>query len=183
MMTNRLRSVAAGLVVLAAGLVACRADRAPITAPAVSTVGPRASLLGGLTGTVTGLTGTLLTCSQTTQYSATQVVGPLGGVIKVGPHSLSIPAGALAENTTISAVAPIGTHVAVQFAPQGLQFRYPTTLTMSYANCGVLSGVLMHIDYVDDSGNILQTLTSLTNVLLQQVSAPVNHFSSYIIAY
>ncbi len=186
MMMSRLRSVAAGLFVLATGLVACHADRQPITAPAVTSA-PRASLLGdvvgGVTGTVGNLTGTLLSCSVSDAYSATQVIGPSGGFIAVGPHSLFVPPGALDSNVKITATVPATRHAEVHFAPEGLKFNVPSSLNMSYAKCSLLVGLLPKIVYVDDNQNILESLLSLPNLFQKRVSAPIKHFSNYVVAF
>src|SRR5204863_267880 len=74
--------------------------------------------------------------------TATQTVGPAGGVIRIGPHALSIPAGALDAPVTITATAPSDKVNRVQFQPEGLVFQRAATLTMSYANCNLLGTIL-----------------------------------------
>jgi len=167
----------------------CTPERAP-TSPL-----PDASLIGDLTGTITDVTGSvtdlagkvlpikgLLACDVRESYSTTQVVGAYGGTIRVGPHSLYIPANALPERTEITATAPKGSVVKVEFQPHGLTFARPTTLTMSYRDCGLLRGVLPQIVYADDKGNILEQLLSVIDVFRRTVSARTDHFSSYILA-
>ena len=186
-----IRSLAAFCSALLLALaLGCSPDNSP-TAPQP----PDLSLLGDLTETVTGVTGTvtdlagrilpikgLLECRVTQSYSTTQVVGPSGGTIRVGPHSLVIPQNALSERTTITATAPAGSLVEVEFAPHGLKFARSTTLTMSYRDCGVLKGVLPQIVYADEKNNILEQLLSIVNLLNRTVSAKTDHFSSYILA-
>jgi hypothetical protein len=176
------------LVAVAAG---CSMDAAP-TQP----VAPRpdaalvGDLLGGVVGTVGGTVGgvvggvlpDLLACPSTTSYATTRVVGPAGGVIKVGPHSLSIPPLALSRNVEITAVAPAGDIVAVDFQPHGLRFARPTALTLSYQQCGLLQGLLFHVVYLDDDRNILEVLSSVNNVFSRSVTGKLDHFSAYAIA-
>lgn len=168
----------------------CTPEKSPTGAPPADL-----SLIGDLTGTITGVTGTvtdlagqilpikgLLECRVSERYSTTQVVGPNGGTIRVGPHSLFIPPNALSERTMITATAPAGNLVEVEFAPHGLKFERSTTLTMSYRDCGLLKGVLPQIVYADEKNNILEQLLSIVNLLNRTVSAKTDHFSSYILA-
>lgn len=160
-------------------LASCSTDRpAPL--------GPDADLVGDLLGTTTNLlsaTG-LLKCSPLPAASATKTVGPAGGYIAVGPHSLFIPAGALDSAVTITANAPTGNVNLVKFQPEGLTFDKSATLTMSYANCNLLGKLLpKRIAYVDDHNNILYYLLSLDLLSLKKVQGKVDHFSAYAVAW
>src|SRR2546425_13292719 len=48
----------------------------------------------------------LLQCSPLPADSVTQTIGPAGGVLQVGPHSLTVPAGALDSAGPLPAGAP-----------------------------------------------------------------------------
>jgi hypothetical protein len=139
---------------------------------------------GGLLGT--GLLDTLLRCTPLPAAHAAKLIGPAGGTLTVGPHSLVIPPGALSYALTITADAPSDTVNSVRFQPQGLQFAagHPAELTMSYANCPLLGRLLpKRIAYTTDLLEILNLLLSVDNVLLQRVSAQIAHFSRYAIAW
>lgn len=82
--------------------------------------------------------GGLLSCSRLPYDSVTQTIGPAGGRVRVGPHTLSVPPGALPGWVSITAVAPPDTVNRVRFEPHGLAFEQAASLTMSYANCGLL---------------------------------------------
>src|SRR5256712_7528053 len=71
------------LVLTAAALLSCGEPPLSPVPP------PQASLIGGLLQ-ATGLLG----CTPMPTATATQTVGPAGGVIRIGPHAPSIPAGA-----------------------------------------------------------------------------------------
>jgi hypothetical protein len=140
---------------------------------------PRADLLGSPLGGM-GLVG----CSPLPYDSVTQTIGPAGGTIVVGPHHLTIPAGALSQSVTITAVAPSDTINLLQFKPQGLEFARPALLAMSYANCGLVTHVLPgHIAYTTDALQILELIPGLDLILSQQVEAPIHHFSHYAVAW
>lgn len=172
------RSFLALLLVCLAG-VSC-GDHTP-TAPAPPAVpAPEASLIGALLGP-TGL----LKCSNLPYVSTTQTIGPLGGSLSTGPHTLVIPPGALLAPTTITMIQPTGQGVnAVKFQPEGLRFVTPAVLTMSYANCNLLGKLLpKRIAYTDDNLNILYYLLSLDNLLSKKVTGKVQHFSEYVVAW
>jgi len=158
----------------AALVAASCGDRAQPAGP-----GPDASLVGGLVQN-TGL----VSCTPLSYDSVTQTIGPAGGTIVVGPHVLSIPAGALTDTVTITAVAAADTVRRVQFRPEGLTFATAASLRMSYAGCNLL-GVLLpkQIAYTDDALNILEYLLSLDSPLTQTVTGKLHHFSNYAVAW
>ena len=187
--TRRFASLFA-LAVTAVMLTSCADDHGPV-APAPAT--PDALLIGDVTSvlnsTVTSVGSTLdrtvsglLECNVRNSYTASQMIGPQGGVLRVGRHSLHVPANALRENVLITATAPAGRHVEVRFEPQGLEFQRPTALTMSYADCGILKPLGLRIVYVNDNLDILEVLLSLPNPFTRTVTGKVDHFSRYMLA-
>jgi hypothetical protein len=163
------------VVALCVSLAAC-ADHTPTAAPQA----PQASLVGSL-GSATGL----LKCSDLPFAQSTATIGPDGGSISAGPHTLTIPAGALSEPVTITMTAPRGRGInAVEFAPEGLQFDSPASLTMSYANCNLLGKLLpKRIAYVSDNLDVLYYILSLDNIFAKRVTGQVRHFSDYVVAW
>jgi hypothetical protein len=135
---------------------------------------------------LTKLAGGLLACEPLPHAAASQTVGPEGGVLTVGPHRLAIPAGALAAPVTITAEAPVGTVNSVKLGPEGLQFApgKPASLTLSYANCPLQARLLpKRIAYTDDVLRILSYLLSVDDLLGQRVTARLEHFSRYVVAW
>ena len=184
--TRRFASILA-LALAAVTLTSCADEQAP-TAPAAPALAPNPSILGELIGGVTGTAGGvvdqlgLASCNVQTTHTASAEIGPMGGVLWVGPHRLVVPPYALSEKVRISAVAPKGQYVQIQFEPEGLKFRRPTLLSMSYSECGLLSPLRLRIVYVNDQLEILETLPTLTSVLTRTANAPVDHFSRYMLA-
>ncbi len=184
--TRRFASLFA-IALFAVVLTSCADDQAPPTAP-VAQVAPDPSLIGdllGATGTVGGLANRLglVSCNVSTTYSASTEIGPDGGVLWVGPHRLYVPPNALKERVRISAVAPRGNYVQIQFEPEGLQFERQTLLSMSYSECSLLSPFRLRIVYVDDTTlDILEVLPTVINVFTRTANAPVDHFSRYMLA-
>lgn len=176
-MTTKHRLRLTLLVGATAVFLGCR-DNSPLEAP-TAVPNPQGSLLGSL-WQPTGL----LNCSPLPYDSVTQTVGPEGGTIVVGAHSLSIPAGALDSAVAITAVAPSDSVNRVIFEPSGLVFQQRATLQMSYANCNLLGSTLpKNIAYVDDGLSILYYLLSVDNPPTQTVTGRLEHFSEYAIAW
>jgi hypothetical protein len=146
---------------------------------------PEADLIGSLTGSLTNtVQGILLKCTPMPEYTATQVIGPAGGTMVIGPHTFTVPRGALSSTVTITADAPHDNLNRIVFGPQGLTFSTPASLTMSYANCQGLGSLLpKRIAYTNDLLQILSFLTSIDNIFTHKVTGQVNHFSEYAIAW
>ena len=164
------------VVALCLSLALACGEHTPTAAPQA----PEASLIGSLLGP-TGL----LKCSALPSAQSTATIGPLGGSISAGPHTLVIPPGALLSPTTITMTVPTGLGVnAVKFQPEGLRFLTPAVLTMSYSNCSLLGYLLpKRIAYTDDNLRILSYLLSLDNLLSNRVTGKLNHFSDYVVAW
>jgi hypothetical protein len=147
---------------------------------------PSSALLGG-----NGLLGTsigsgLLACDPLPFAADSAVIGPAGGSLTVGPHTLTVPVGALASPVLITAEAPIGAVNSVRFGPEGLQFAAgkPATLTLSYANCPLLGSVLpKRIAYTTDLLSILSYVISVDDLVHRRVSGSLEHFSRYAVAW
>jgi hypothetical protein len=175
-------------------LMACGEPTAPATpavksAPAVQA--PNASLSSVITGVTNGLftvtngvgtlLGDLLPCVVTTEQWNTATIGPAGGKLDVGPHTLVIPRGALSKQTQITGHAVRGTKVSVEFEPSGLQFAQPTTLRMSYGVCKV-PGKPVKVVYMQGD-KITETEPSQDYPKSKWVEGQIRHFSSYAVAY
>jgi hypothetical protein len=196
----RVTTAAAALIgaAVALSLAACTADvpSAPSAtrAPTVAIQSPAPSDLLGLDldlgGTLSGVTETLaetlarlsvFPCETPAFGSVTQVIGPRGGVIRVGPHSLYVPPRSLDAPVAITATATAGRYVRVDFQPHGLNFRYGAVLTLSYAHCD-REPTRPKIVYVNDLLSVLELLPSLDQRSTDKVSATIRHFSGYAFA-
>jgi len=163
---RRLRLVTVlGAVVLAGG---CGSDRASLT---------------GLSVNLVNQTG-LLQCSPLPSSSVKQTIGLLGGMMRIGPHVFVVPPGALLAPVTVSAKTAGGTGNAVAFKPEGLTFSIPAYLTLSYANCSTNGAMAAkHVAYATDWLEIISFVPSLDDLIRQQVTGQVSHFSNYAIAW
>jgi hypothetical protein len=137
--------------------------------------------VGGVVNTANTL---LLQCSPLPYSAVTKVIGPAGGTITVGPHTIVFPAGAVKTLTAITGEVISGRVNSVRFSPAGLEF--PTgsrpQLTMSYANCVPLP-LPKKIAYTTELLSILEVLESLDDAARMKVSARLDHFSRYAVGY
>ena len=151
--------------------------------------GPR--FLASMQGAPPGLlvdslvrSASLLWCSALPYDSVTATIGPAGGTLQVGPHALSVPSGALDAPVTITAVAPSDTANHVRLRPEGLTFRRPASLRLSYANCDLLGVPLpKRIVYTTDSLVTLEYVPSVDDAASQTVAGQLKHFSDYAVAW
>jgi hypothetical protein len=165
---TRVFSIVAG--VLAATLIAACSDEA--TAPST----PALAVAG------TTRPPTITRCSQ--PYGATSGwIGPLGGRLKAGGHTLYVPMGALIVPTFITMETPSGNIGHVIFGPEGLTFNksYPAHLVMSYQNCLVPPDATQQVAYTTESLKILETQPSVSDPVSMTVDAKLFHFSDYVI--
>jgi hypothetical protein len=148
----------------------------------------------------------LLSCMELPYASVTQVIGPAGGTISIGPHTLLIPVGALAKSVSITAVIDTGwgRRTLLVKPPQGrkpkegfvgvntvrfqpkLTFQTPASLTMNYANCdlgdpGSLLPAIVYTSPVLDV--ILENEPAVDDPSAQTLTAQIDHFSNYAVAW
>jgi hypothetical protein len=184
MMTWNRRIVAVGLVVALTVGAGCTSNESPVGPSSPSTTEAPELLLGGLgstLGKVLSITD-LLTCRALPYASTTRTIGRDGGVIVVGQYSLKIPAGALKNNVQIRAEQVSGRVNSVRFSPEGLKFATPATLTMGYRNC-VLVLLPKRIVYTSELLKVLDILRTQDLFGDKSVTAPIDHFSRYAVAY
>ncbi len=194
--TRRFFAVGFSLLLLAG--VSCTSGDTLTEAPVAASDQPQpqfgliGDLTGGLTNTVGDLTNSvvgtlgsvtdLLTCSPLPYDSDSETIGPEGGFLTVGRNSLLIPRGALTERVRITAEQVRGKTNSVRFSPEGLQFQKPAVLTMNYENCALVL-LQKRIVYTDEQLKVLEVLRSLDLFRSRTVSAPIDHFSRYAVAY
>ena len=196
-MSSPIRRV--GSIVLALTLVACSADQ--VAAPTQMNASPadaQTSLLGGLIGTVTGVLNLTTTdaVQRTTPLAAsitvTKQIGYDGGTLSIPEAgvTVTVPRGALMRTTTITMTARAGSLLAYDFSPTGTTFYKALVFNQSLkgTNVTLLQVPLLRLGYYSDPG-LLGTLTAtvsdllvgVTNLLDWSFTAPINHFSGYIV--
>lgn len=126
---------------------------------------------------------TVLRCEPQPRVSATKVVGPKGGSIKIGPHSLVVPAGALDSNVTITGTAPPNPSVNVEFAPHGLQFNRAVEMTIDYKQCIVPETVELGVTYMLNGWYPVQKMPSSDLRKDKKITALTDHFSGFVVTW
>jgi hypothetical protein len=115
------------------------------------------------------------------------VIGPWGGTIRLEEAGLTVrvPMGALRGYTRITVTAPAGDLVGYYFAPHGLQFERPLTVSQDLfgtEGLGLLNG--LSVAYFE--GDLEPSVTALESLplwLLRLLGIfQVEHFSGYVIA-
>src|SRR5712691_8051937 len=117
---KRTQFLAALLLASALSVVSCSSGDDGLSGP--SSEQTPAALLGGTGSGIlgTGIGSGLLACTPLPYAITQQTVGTAGGTLLVGPHMLTIPAGALSTPVLITAEAPVGTVNSVRLSPEGL---------------------------------------------------------------
>jgi hypothetical protein len=111
-----------------------------------------------------------------------ETIGPWGGRIAVGKHVLVIPRGALSQRVTIKAEQVPGLTNSVRFSPEGLTFSKPAMLTLSYDNCQNVA-LPKAVIYATEQLELIEVLLSVDLTRWKKVTAPIDHFSRYALAY
>ena len=164
-----LGAVLVGAATTAWFLTGCRDDRNNVVSPSV-----RSNLLSPPTNQL------FVCAADSVAVTDSATIGPLGGMITFGPHTLLIPPGALLRQTTITATAPADGHLTAVLQPEGLQFLVPATLTLGYSQCNPQPSSSLSIVYLNGPlGQILQWLPSILHLDSHTVSALIGHFSVY----
>jgi hypothetical protein len=179
------RFVALGLVAALTLGAGCTSSESPVGPSAAASAQAPELLLGGLVdGTVSKVLSItdLLTCSSLPYATTTRTIGRDGGVVTVGQYSLRIPAGALKTNVQIRAEQVSGKVNSVRFSPEGLKFATPATLTMGYQNCSLVL-LPKRIVYTSEALKVLDILRTTDLFGAKSVTAPIDHFSRYAVAY
>ena len=172
------------LGLLLVGGLSCSTDQGP-TGPAPSITEPQfgRSKQGGW-GIPGGGRSPFLSCSQIGSEGGGGTIGAAGGTIRAGKNSLVIPAGALSRSTQITMTVVTDSIRVAQLLPEGLVFAVgkPAKLTLDYGDC---THVLLpkKIAYTNNLLQVIQLLLSVDNLLQKSVSAPLEHFSRYAVAY
>jgi len=126
----------------------------------------------------------LLRCEPQEYTSDVELIGPDGGSLKVGPHELKIPKGALDHEVVISAVAPVSDLIEVNLQPEGLRFDKPAELKLSYDRCLQPTNWLkLFIVYLNDQDQILEVKTTQDKKGLKALYTDLDHFSRYAVAW
>jgi hypothetical protein len=154
--------------------------------------------------------GPIVLCGPRQYEGAARIIGPEGGTLQAGAHTLVIPPGALDRPTVITAEAPTSLEVMVEFRPHGLEFLKRATVTLDYAHCSRPVWLNERVAYLgssadvdrahqgdypiydhgsddddgdDDDDEVLEWPESHDRGSSSQVDALIDHFSRYAVAF
>jgi len=126
---------------------------------------------------------TFLTCEPKQYTGDVKIIGPEGGNLSVGPHKLIIPPGALKRRVVITGEVPLTDKVEIRLSPHGLKFAKSVTLELNYKHCLRPTSFPYTVAYIDDSYRVLEWPSSYDAKREGEVSAGIEHFSGYAVAY
>jgi len=125
--------------------------------------------------------------------TASAVIGPMGGVLKLASAGLTVevPAGALSKTMTLSVSTRKGALLAYEFQPHGTQFNVPLRVTQDLRGVDLKKAArLQAVYFADDSqvddaaGNVApsELLSVEVNKARDEASFSIKHFSGYMFA-
>ncbi|HYK12067.1 MAG TPA: hypothetical protein VEV39_14810 [Gemmatimonadales bacterium] len=177
----RIRAAVLAVLLLVLG---CVDSTEPVLTPGTGAGLDRATATGVWVPREAEVMVALLHCAPRPAAYASKRIGPLGGTIWFGANVLRVPPGALVWPVTITTFAPSDTLARVELYPEGLRFLIPAELSVSYAGCDQAPAGQLTMAYMSTSLAILSYLTGPSvNSKTQTVTAPLQHFSDYAVAY
>ncbi len=170
--TSRHAAILAGVLVLVAvfGFVGCAdspLDSGSQTGSHLLTRAPRAT--GGAS------------LSPVNLYTEQVISSKQGGTLSLLDVTLTIPAGAVPNDTTFSIFIPDDQVFYNEFGTDGLVFKKPVSVTMSYRNAN-LSGVneaTIRLAWYNPSTGAYIDVPCTVDTVNKTVTAELQHFSAY----
>jgi hypothetical protein len=129
-----------------------------------------------------------LYCPTSTAQSATQEIGPLGGIISVAGTSISVPLGALLNTVTMTVTVPASNWMEIDVSVAGVEsflFESPVAVTVSYARCTsvwLLTPPLTAWYINSETKALISPMPSVDNRLLRTVTFTTGHLTGFILA-
>jgi hypothetical protein len=167
------KHLVAGLTLATLALAVWGCSDAGPTAPAGSVAAPSFDVSSG--------NPDLVVCKTKTSASVSQRIGAKGGMLTLNGHTLVIPPYALSSTVKITLSQQRGINSQVDLQPEGLQFAIPASLTLDYSGCTIPPSSAL-VAYLNPNGTV-EALPSLDLRDLLKVTAPLQHFSQYAVAW
>lgn len=130
----------------------------------------------------------LIACPSSETSTTTQVVSVLGGVVALDGTQISIPAGALLEQATVTVTIPASNYMEVDVSVEGSDhfvFELPVAITVNYGRCNRanIDRAPLSAWYIDsETKAMLEQMPSFDNKLLRTVTFTTGHLSGYALA-
>ena len=174
-------ALCAGLLALVAG---CTSESAPTSAVGPSAQGVSVAIAPDMVNYSSDQTQALLESGLNARY--TVISARNGGKISNGAFTLTIPRGALYQDTQV-ALAPASAYQMVcQVEPTGLQLRpgYVATLSFDWngTDAAGVSPLTLNARWFDPSLSTWVPITGVANSSKSRFDAALTHFSYYALA-
>ena len=172
--------VAALSVLLGAAIAACADAPSSPSATVPRTSRPFAEEAGGGPNEPNGNAYGLVKCHRSGPVQRSAVIGPEGGTLRVGDTYLVVPPGALSERVRMTAKV-LDTIAAVELEPHGLRFALPVGLAIDVSGCAVREEQHPVLLYLDDDGEVRETIPGDLDEDGDSFFARIVHFSVYAV--
>jgi hypothetical protein len=125
--------------------------------------------------------GTAASLSPVNLYTESVISSRLGGSLTLLDVVLTVPAGAVKNDTTFSISIPDNEVFFNEFGTNGLVFDVPVTVTMSYRNADMTGVVESHIKlaWLDQRSNTWKSMDCVVDTVAKTVTGNLYHFSAY----
>jgi len=176
----------AGALAFALLVLGASCSDAP-TGPRMPASGDGSSKLLGLP--IFGSSPKLLSCPTNETKTATALIGSLGGSLSLLGTSVTIPGGALLDDTSVELTIPAGQYMEVDLTVnngQHINFLQPVVVTIDYSRCNRFNTLfkLLSVWNIDqDTKALLENMGGIDNKLTQSITFVTPHFSGFAIAY
>jgi hypothetical protein len=131
----------------------------------------------------------LVACPSTQPRSTIGIVGFFGGVINLGPVSVTIPRGALSLPTLLTVTVPASPYMEVDIRANNFTsflFNSPISVSIDYSRCDPASTdgqalSVWHIDQVTKA--LLENMGGVNDPVARRITFSTPHLSGYAIAF
>lgn len=149
---------------------------------------PRATAPGTSTSRNDGTAPSLVECPSSETTTTSAVVGLLGGVIKLGGTSITIPSGALTAPTLLQVTIPASRYMEIDVTAVGFTsflFQQPVSVTIDYSRCNRsdLDQQTLHVWHIDsNTKQLLEDMGGVDDKASRQITFSTGHLSGYAVA-
>lgn len=127
---------------------------------------------------------TPVACAGGAGASASNTIGPEGGVVSVGGNTLIVPPNAVRNPVTFRITERQDRVVGVEVEPHGTRFARDASLSLSYARCGSPGGSreFRIVEVESGTTRVLRTLPSQVDSATRTVrTSRLDHLSGYLV--
>ena len=149
---------------------------------------PRATAPESSTQRTGSSSPSLVECPSNETLTTSAVVGLLGGVIRLGETSITIPSGALATPTLLQVTIPASRYMEIDVTAVGFTsflFQQPVSVTIDYSRCtrSDLDQQTLHVWHIDPvTKQLLEDMGGTDDKASRRITFSTGHLSGYAVA-